>query len=218
MAEVKKHAGTVISVIPTGSDLISKTWRKSMSLKWIKEAFKNFFFVPRRGTTIYASGRIQAKRKLQPEIKVKFIDKEAKALGVPFYRKEGDAGVDLYVYLPSHQRKYGITLFPSDRLLLDSGLHLEFPVGYYGRITHRSSTENRKGLRIVEGIIDQGYRGRIYTQVMNISAIPVTINHGDRLAQMVVHKLNQIAFVEVEELSDSDRGEGGFGSTGESAK
>lgn len=185
-----------------------------MSLKWIKEAIKNFFSVPKGGTSIYASGRMQTWSKPQPKVKVKFIDNDAKALGVPFYRKEGDAGVDLFVFLPAHQRKYGFTLYPNKRLLLDSGLHMELPKGHYGRITHRSSTENRKGLRIVEGIIDQGYRGRIYTQVMNISEVPVTIRHGDRLAQMIIHKLNRLPFVEVDELADSDRGEGGFGSSG----
>lgn len=147
-------------------------------------------------------------------VKVKFVDEAAKELGLPRYRKTGDAGADLYVILPEAERKEGLHVFPGERKLLDTGMHIQLPEGYYARIVHRSSTEKRHRLRVVEGIIDQGYRGRLYAQVSNDNTFPVTIQHGDRIAQLVILPIIQGAFEEAEELDSSDRGEGGFGSTG----
>lgn len=148
------------------------------------------------------------------EVKVKVVDQEVHKFGLPKYRKSGDAGADLFVILPKEERKEGLTIFPGERKLLDTGLHVELPEGHYAQITHRSSTEKRFRLRVVGGTIDNGYRGRLFAQVSNDNTFPVTVQHGDRIAQLILMPLIQAEFVEVAELSDSDRGEGGFGSTG----
>lgn len=147
-------------------------------------------------------------------VKVKIVDEAVREFGLPKYRKSGDAGADLYVVLSMEDREQGLTIFPGERKLLDTGIHIELPEGYYARIVHRSSTEKRYRLRVVEGTIDQGYRGRLFAQVSNDNTFPVTIKHGDRIAQLVILPIIQGSFEEVEELADSDRGEGGFGSTG----
>jgi len=149
-----------------------------------------------------------------PTIKVKFVDDEAKSLGLPHHRKAGDAGVDLHVILSPEDRDNGLTIFPGERKLLDTGMHMEFPHGVFARISHRSSTERRRRLRVVEGTIDQGFRGRLFTQVSNDNTFPIVVEHGERLAQMILSPIVHGYFSEVTELADSDRGEAGFGSTG----
>jgi dUTP pyrophosphatase len=94
---------------------------------------------------------------------------------------------------------------------------MQLPEGYWCLITHRSSTENKLRLRIINGVIDTGYRGAIFTQVHNTNTFPITINHGDRLSQMVLHEVivPKFHFLEDnEELDESVRGENGFGSSG----
>lgn len=154
----------------------------------------------------------------KPVVKVKVVNEAAREFGLPYHRKEGDAGADLYVVLSEEDRKDGLTIFPGERKLLDTGLRIELPDGVYARITHRSSTEKRHRLRVVEGTIDQGYRGKLFAQVSNDNTFPVTIKHGDRIAQLILLPLIQANFIEVDELADSDRGEGGFGSTGKNGK
>lgn len=147
-------------------------------------------------------------------VKVKFVDDAARELGLPQHRKQGDAGADLYVVLPDNERKEGLQIFPGERKLLNTGMRIQLPEGYYARILHRSSTEKRYRLRVIEGLIDQGFRGTLYAQVSNDNTFPVTIQHGDRIAQLVILPIIQGDFQEAEELDQSDRGEGGFGSTG----
>ena len=147
-------------------------------------------------------------------VKVKFLSEEAKRFGIPKFAYQGDAGVDLFTVLDEADRKEGKTIFPGDRQLLPSGLAFELPEGYWARITHRSSTEKRLRLRVVEGTIDQQYRGPIFVQVHNTSTWPITIKHGDRIAQMIFHKIYEPTFEEVLELADSTRGVKGFGSSG----
>lgn len=148
------------------------------------------------------------------KVKVLFVDEEAKRLGLPYYRHEGDAGVDLHVILGEDDRESGLTIFPGERKLLDTGMHIELPFGYWARITHRSSTERKWRLRVVEGTIDQGYRGRLFTQVSNDNTFPIKIDHGARIAQLILMPIVMAKFVEVDELEGSGRGTKGFGSTG----
>lgn len=147
-------------------------------------------------------------------VKVMFVDPEAEKLGLPHYRKDGDAGFDLYVILPEDEREHGKTIFPGERALLDTGMHIQFPKGIYGRITHRSSTEKRLRLRVVEGTIDQGYRGRIFTQVSNDNSCKIEVYHGARIAQMILMPVITRPIIAVDSLDDSERGSDGFGSTG----
>lgn len=149
-----------------------------------------------------------------PEVKVMFLDEEARKFGVPIYAYEGDAGVDLKLVLDKDEREHGTTVYPGERKLLPCGLAMEIEKGWWGRITHRSSTERRLRLRVVEGTIDNHYHGPIFVQVSNQNSFPVHIAHGDRLAQMIFHRRNQVRFVVVDQLSGSERGEKGFGSSG----
>jgi dUTP pyrophosphatase len=151
---------------------------------------------------------------LEVPIKVKFTDPEAKRLGPPKYHKSGDAGADLYVILDEADRERGLTVFPGERKLLATGIRIELPRGFWARITHRSSTEKRHRLRVVEGTIDQGFRGDLFTQVSNDNTFPVVLHHGDRVAQLIVLPIIHGIFAEAEELGASERGTGGFGSTG----
>lgn len=152
--------------------------------------------------------------KRQPELKVMFVDEEAKKYGLPIYRHAGDAGFDLHVILPEDERESGKKIFNGDRILLDTGMHIQLPQGYWGLIIHRSSTERKHRLRVVQGVIDQGYRGRIYTQVANDTGGHLVVNHGQRIAQMLILPVTQLKLVEADELAGSDRGQSGFGSTG----
>ena len=134
--------------------------------------------------------------------------------GLPSYSYYGeDAGADLPVVLDREHRD-GFTIFPGDRAILHSGMIIELPKGYWCRIIHRSSTEKRHRLRVIEGVIDSGYRAEMLTQVHNSNTFPITIKHGQRIAQFIVNKLCFFKFVETNILSSSARDRHGFGSSG----
>jgi dUTP pyrophosphatase len=150
-----------------------------------------------------------------PNVKIKFLSEEAKKFGLPKYAYTGDAGFDLRVILKDGELKDGFTtIYPGDRALLSCGMAIQMEAGYWGRITHRSSTERRLRLRVVEGTIDNGFTGELFTQVHNPNTFPIEIKHGDRIAQLIFQKLEQGEFVEVEQFETTDRGASGFGSSG----
>jgi dUTP pyrophosphatase len=134
---------------------------------------------------------------------------------LPKFAYSGDAGADLSVWLPEPERKEGKTIYPGERKMLETGICVRLPDGYWGSIQHRSSTERRYRLRIVQGTIDSQYLGPLLTQVANENTFPITVHHGDRLAQLILHKLSQPSTIEeVDDLGVSDRGAKGFGSSG----
>jgi len=147
-------------------------------------------------------------------VSVKFLNEEARAVGLPIYRYEGDAGADLHVILDDEDRKHGLTIFPGERRIIPTGVALQIEQGYKARITHRSSTERRLRLRVVEGTIDNGYTGPIFVQVANENSFPITVNHKDRVAQLVIMPIIHGQFKEVHEFKPTERGANGFGSTG----
>lgn len=147
-------------------------------------------------------------------VKVQFIDPEARKFGLPSYSYVNDAGVDLTTVLPEDLRKSGLTVFPNERALLPTGIRIEMSDEFWGSIQHRSSTEKKFRLRVVQGTIDPNYRGDIYIQVANENTFPITVHHGDRIAQLIFIERTFMKFVEVEELSKSERGVRGFGSSG----
>lgn len=127
---------------------------------------------------------------------------------------KGDAGVDLPIMLTAEEQKHGrVQVWPNEREMLHTGIVMEFPVGYWGRIVHRSSTEKKHRLRVVEGVIDD-YRGEILVQVHNPNTCHVEIHHGARLGQLIIAKTCPFQVVEAGELRPSDRGSNGFGSSG----
>jgi dUTP pyrophosphatase len=119
----------------------------------------------------------------------------------------GDAGFDLYACEDT-------VVPPGEWRDINVGIEIEPPPGYWVRLVGRSSTFRRRGLAIIEGVVDNGYRGGIYFGVWNPGPSPVTIVQGDRIAQAIIHLVIQMPWIEVEELADSERQGRGFGSTG----
>lgn len=130
---------------------------------------------------------------------------------LPAYETVHAAGMDLRAYTNEE-----ITIKPLQRLLIPTGLHIELPIGYEAQIRPRSGLAYKHGIGIVNspGTIDADYRGEIKVLLVNLSDTAFVINNGDRIAQMVIAKHETINWESVEELSDTARGEGGYGHTG----
>ncbi|MGH2682732.1 MAG: dUTP diphosphatase [Actinomycetota bacterium] len=133
-----------------------------------------------------------------------------RAVDLPSYAKEGDAGLDL-------RSNEDVTVKPGDRALVPTGLAVAIPPGHAGLVLPRSGLASGRGLTLANapGLIDAGYRGEIIVAVVNLDREDaVEIRRGDRIAQLLVVPFAQVEPVEVPELPGSDRGGGGFGSTG----
>ncbi len=140
-------------------------------------------------------------------IAIKMLDSE---LPVPSYSHPSDAGADL------HARE-GAVLEPGERALVRTGIALAIPHGYVGLVHPRSGLATKHGITVVNapGTVDAGYRGEIMVTLLNTDkAESFTINPGDRIAQLVIQKVEQAAFTPVDSLEETARGAGGFGSTG----
>lgn len=130
---------------------------------------------------------------------------------LPQYETPLSAGVDLRANLDEP-----ITLKPLERALIKTGLFIALPAGYEAQVRPRSGLAYKKGISVLNspGTIDADYRGEIGVILVNLSNEEFVIEDGERIAQMVVAKHEQADFVETEELSETERGAGGFGSTG----
>ena len=130
-------------------------------------------------------------------------------LPIPRHARPGDAGIDL------HARETA-DLAPGERRAIPTGIAVAVPEGYVGLVAPRSGLAIRSGLSIVNtpGILDSGYRGEIAVILINLGSEAVHISRGDRIAQLVVVPVATIEFEVVEQLEESERGAGGFGSTG----
>lgn len=130
---------------------------------------------------------------------------------LPAYATEGSAGMDLRADLQTP-----VTLKPLERSLVPTGLFIELPVGYEAQVRPRSGMALKQGITCLNapGTVDSDYRGELKVLLINLSDTVQVINHGDRIAQMVISKTEHAAFVTVTELNESIRGEGGFGHTG----
>ena len=122
------------------------------------------------------------------------------------------AGMDLRAHIPEI-----LTLQPLERGLVPTGLYVEIPAGFEAQIRPRSGLASRKGITVLNspGTIDADYRGEVCVLLVNISKDPATIEPGERIAQMVVAGHSRVEWEEVDELTATERGTGGFGSTGE---
>ncbi len=131
--------------------------------------------------------------------------------GLPAYETALSAGLDLRANLNA-----SISLGPLERVLVPTGLFIELPEGYEAQIRPRSGLSLKKGLTVLNspGTIDADYRGEIGVVLINLSNEELTIEDGDRICQMVVSKVEKLQWEEVEGLSDTKRGPGGFGHTG----
>ena len=142
-------------------------------------------------------------------MQIKIVNQSSHPL--PRYETTGSAGMDLKA-----NTTQPITLGPLERALIPTGLFIELPLGYEAQIRPRSGLSIKKGLSLVNapGTIDSDYRGEIGIIMVNLSNTPQTIEPGERIAQMVIARYEQITWAEVEVLSATERGSGGFGSTG----
>ena len=130
---------------------------------------------------------------------------------LPEYQTPHAAGLDLRAHLAAP-----VTLAPLERALIPTGLHLEIPPGYEGQVRPRSGLAHRHGIGLVNspGTIDADYRGEIKVLLVNLSNVPFVVNDGERIAQLVVARHETIAWQPAEALSATQRGAGGYGSTG----
>jgi dUTP pyrophosphatase len=130
---------------------------------------------------------------------------------VPRYMTGNSAGLDLAAAIDAP-----ITIAPGDRVVIGTGLAMEMPLGYEGQVRPRSGLARKHGVTVINapGTIDSDYRGEVQILLINTGREPVPIAPGDRIAQLVIAKVEQAVIEEVEVLGETDRGEGGFGSTG----
>ncbi len=142
-------------------------------------------------------------------MKVQIINKSRHQL--PQYATALSAGVDLRANVSEP-----ITLQPMQRVMVPTGLFIALPAGYEAQVRPRSGLALKKGITVLNspGTIDADYRGEICIILINLSDEPFVINDGERIAQMVVARHEQAEWIEVEELTETERGAGGFGHTG----
>ncbi len=142
-------------------------------------------------------------------MKVLVINKSNNEL--PAYETIASAGLDVRAFIED-----SITLKPFERKLVKTGLFLEIPVGYEAQVRPRSGFALKNGVTVLNspGTIDADYRGEVGVILINLSQENVEIRSGDRIAQLVFAKVEQAEWNEVETLSETERGQGGFGSTG----
>jgi dUTP pyrophosphatase len=140
---------------------------------------------------------------------VEIINKSRHSL--PKYETVASAGVDLRANIDAP-----IVIGPLERCLVKTGLFMAIPVGYEGQVRPRSGLAFKSGITVLNspGTIDADYRGEVGVILINLSNEPFTIQDGERIAQLVVNKCEQAEFCVVDELTVTERGEGGFGSTG----
>lgn len=129
----------------------------------------------------------------------------------PEYKTSGSAGMDLTAYIEQK-----VILKPGKRDLIPTGLSIELPAGYEAQVRARSGLAVKNGISLVNGIgtIDSDYRGEIKVSMINLGEEDFIIENGDRIAQMVITKYETVEWDLVEELDETNRGEGGFGHTG----
>jgi len=142
-------------------------------------------------------------------MKVKIVNKSSHSL--PSYSNEDSSGMDLRANIDKP-----VLLKPLERKLIPTGLFIELPRGYEAQIRPRSGLSIKKGITVLNtpGTIDSDYRGEIGVILVNLSDSPYQIEKGERICQMVISKVEQVAFIEAETLKGTKRGSGGFGHTG----
>lgn len=144
---------------------------------------------------------MRIKRLIKPEIG------DQPVLPIPQRETEGAAGYDL-------RAAKTLTIAPGERALVPTGFAYEIPHGMVGMVRPRSGLAVRQGLHVMAGVVDSDYRGEVHALLLNTGEKDIEIEHGDRIAQMVVTIHYAGEMIEVDELTNATRGEGGFGSTG----
>ena len=135
------------------------------------------------------------------------IHRTDKSVEMPFYAKANDAAFDL--------RSADVKLVkPGEKVIVKTGIRMAIPEGYAGLIWDRSGLAAKNGLHCLAGVIDSGYRGEVGVVIKNLGEEEMLIEKNMRIAQMLIQPVESARIMEVEELDDTDRGEGGFGHTG----
>ena len=144
-----------------------------------------------------------------PEVLIKIINQSDNS--TPDYATPGSAGMDIRANLSTP-----ITLQPLQREMVPTGLFIELPDGYEAQVRPRSGLANKQGITCLNspGTVDSDYRGEIKVILINLSGQPQLIQHGDRIAQMIISKVEKAKWQLVEQLNETQRGAGGFGHTG----
>lgn len=142
-------------------------------------------------------------------MKINIVNRSRHSL--PEYKTRMSAGMDLRANIDEV-----VVLQPLERKLIPTGLYIELPEGYEAQIRPRSGLALNEGLGLLNspGTIDADYRGEIGVIVVNLSNNVITIRDGERICQMIIHRVEQVELVEVKELGETERGDGGFGHTG----
>ena len=142
-------------------------------------------------------------------IKIKLLNKGNQE--APAYATPQSAGMDLRANIEKP-----ITINPMERVLIGTGLYIALPIGYEAQVRPRSGLALKHGIAVLNtpGTIDADYRGEIKVLLVNLSKDPFTVNVGERIAQMVIARHEQGEFIVVDELDETERGEGGYGHTG----
>lgn len=141
-------------------------------------------------------------------IEIKLVTKSG---NIPAYETEGSAGMDLKAVLNEP-----VILAPGERRLIPTGLFIELPQGYEAQVRARSGLAIKHGITLINcvGTIDSDYRGEIQVPLVNLGQEDFEIKNGERIAQMVIAKYEQVSWKITDELSETERGAGGFGHTG----
>lgn len=145
---------------------------------------------------------------MKQQVKIKKLNDKAI---IPTYGSTYSAGADLYACMDE-----SITIQPGDTVLIKTGLAMAIPEGFAGLIYARSGLATKKGLAPANkvGVVDADYRGEVMVALHNHSRVPVEVEHGERIAQMVITPFLTAEYLVADELDETERGEGGFGSTG----
>ena len=145
---------------------------------------------------------------MKQQVKIKKLNSKAM---LPTYGSEYSAGADLYACMEET-----VTIQPGETVLIKTGLAMAIPEGYAGLIYARSGLATKKGLAPANkvGVVDADYRGEVMVPLHNHSRVAVEVEHGERIAQMVITPFLTAEYMLAEDLDETERGEGGFGSTG----
>lgn len=138
------------------------------------------------------------------KLEIKKVNSEAK---IPQYALKSDAGLDLY-------SAEDIVLNSGERVVCKTGIAMKIPVGFVGLIWDKSGIASKGGVKTMGGVIDCNYRGEIGVILINLSGEKYEIKKGEKIAQILIQKVENFEIEEVNELDETERGEGGFGSTG----
>ena len=153
---------------------------------------------------------------MTPLLRILWEEWADRGLPLPAYETSGAAGADIRANLRPDDRGQGLVLLPMQRAVVPTGFRVEIPLGYEMQIRPRSGLALKYGISLpnTPGTIDSDYRGPLGVALINFGTDPFVIRHGDRIAQLIVAPVVQARFEVAESLSDTVRGEGGFGSTG----